>query len=232
MSFRTLEFSFSDLEVDIPGIHAVLGFPGQELPDPFNEYLAEALGFAAGLSEIRAAWLLEDHAVLDAARGTLRVDRITFETGKTLCKELRGTEKVLFFVCTAGKSVGERSSALLRGEDPAKGYIYDQLGTFLTEAAAEKMQQLFQREMAGSGLKITNRYSPGYCQWPVSDQHKLFSLFPEAPCGVTLTGSALMNPVKSASGLIGIGSGVKYRDYPCELCSSVQCMYRKIPAKE
>ena len=230
MNFRTLEFSFSDLDVDIPGLHAVLGCPGEALPDPFNGYLAEAIGLASGLKEIRAAWQVVQDVGMDAAGGTLRAGGLVFEIGKTLCKELRGMDKALFFVCTAGKSIGEKSSELLRGDDPAKGYIYDQLGSFLTEAAAARLQQIFLQETAGSGDKITNRYSPGYCQWPVSDQHKLFSLFPEPPCGVTLTESALMNPVKSASGLIGIGREVKYRDYPCELCSSLHCIYRKIPA--
>lgn len=75
---------------------------------------------------------------------------------------------------------------------------------------------------------ITNRFSPGYCHWNVSDQHKLFSLFDEAPRGVTLTDSALMNPVKSISGVIGICENVKYKDYHCRLCKSKDCTYRKV----
>ncbi|MCK7538940.1 MAG: hypothetical protein MZV63_52410 [Marinilabiliales bacterium] len=47
---------------------------------------------------------------------------------------------------------------------------------------------------------ITNRFSPGYCGWDVAEQHKLFSFFKDNFCGITLTESALMNPVKSVSG--------------------------------
>lgn len=230
MTVKTLIFKYGDLHIDIQGIHAVLGFPGMELPEPFDGYLEEALEFAAGLAEIQAAYQVIENVRLDPGNGTINAAGVIFRVGKTLCKELRGAEKLLFFVCTAGKSISEKSSQLLTGEDPAKGYIFDQVGTFLTEGACEKMQQLFEKEVVKGGEKITNRYSPGYCQWDVSDQHKLFSLFPTAPCGVTLTGSALMNPVKSASGLIGIGREVKFRDYPCELCSSLNCIYRKVPA--
>jgi cobalamin-dependent methionine synthase I len=113
------------------------------------------------------------------------------------------------------------------GEDPAKGYIYDQVGIFLTEAAGDRMQQLIRKELPPDKT-TTNRYSPGYCHWNVSDQHHLFSLFPPAPCGVTLTHSALMNPVKSISGVIGIGKEVSYRDYPCALCQSLNCIYRRV----
>lgn len=229
INVKTLVFHSGELDIDVEAIHEVLGFPGTELPDPFDSYLREAMDYAAGLAEIQVCYRITGPVVLDPEQGTVTAAGVTFHAGKTLCRELRGVEKLLFFVCTAGKSISERSSELLKGEDPAKGYIFDQVGTFLTEAACRKMQQIVEEEIAMAGDKITNRYSPGYCQWDVSDQHKLFSLFPSAPCGVTLTGSALMNPVKSASGLIGIGRKVKFRDFPCELCSSVNCIYRKVP---
>jgi len=64
-------------------------------------------------------------------------------------------------------------------------------------------------------VNSTNRYSPGYCQWDVGDKHKILSLSGEDPCGRKLKSSALMNPVKSISGLIGLGVDVKYRYYVC-----------------
>ena len=96
--------------------------------------------------------------------------------------------------------------------------IFDELVTF--DMGAMNFGKLLKE-------KLTNRYSPGYCHWDVADQRKLFSLFPSAPCGVTLTSSLLMNPVKSISGVIGIGKSVGYRDYPCALCLSNHCIYRK-----
>jgi len=35
----------------------------------------------------------------------------------------------------------------------------------------------------------------------------------------------LMNPIKSVSGLIGIGRDVKYSPYQCNLCDSKNCIY-------
>ena len=59
-----------------------------------------------------------------------------------------------------------------------------------------------------------------------SSQLLLFSLFGNFPCGVTLTPSALMNPVKSISGIICIGR-VTFRDYQCSLCHQKNCVYRE-----
>lgn len=126
------------------------------------------------------------------------------------------------------KTISEKSASLLQGDDPVLGYVYDVLGSIITEAAGDRMQSFLKSETEMNGEQVTNRYSPGYCQWPLSDQRKLFSFFHENICGVSLTDSSLMHPVKSISGVIGIGKNVKYREYICSLCSSSNCIYRKI----
>jgi hypothetical protein len=85
------------------------------------------------------------------------------------------------------------------------------------------------KNIAGvSGMKITNRYSPGYCSWNVSEQKKLFSLLPEGCCGITLSASSLMSPIKSISGIIGMGRSVEFKEYVCEICSMKDCIFRQI----
>jgi len=226
MSITEYHFRYDELLPDLQGLHAVLGFAGQSLPAPFDSYLKEALEFAAGLDDMMASCTWIDTIQVEPSRGTIQAGRHSFHIGKTLCKELKHAEKFIFFICTAGRTISDKSAVLLNGEDPAKGYIFDQIGIFLTEAAGDRMQQLIQKELL-PGERMTNRYSPGYCHWDVADQRQLFSLFPPAPCGVSLTSSLLMNPVKSISGVIGIGKSVSYRDYPCALCLSTHCIYRK-----
>ena len=85
--------------------------------------------------------------------------------------------------------------------------------------------------MREAGLKITNRYSPGYCGWDVSEQKKLFKILPEKFCGIELTDSCLMHPIKSVSGIIGIGKSVKFNEYTCNLCDEADCLYRNLRHK-
>ncbi|MFN2335640.1 MAG: hypothetical protein ABR560_01615, partial [Bacteroidales bacterium] len=61
--------------------------------------------------------------------------------------------------------------------------------------------------------------------------HKLFSFFKDNFCAITLTDSALMNPVKSVSGLIGIGRDVRYTSYQCHICDNKNCIYRNRKTK-
>ena len=89
------------------------------------------------------------------------------------------------------------------------------------------MEEALQAFIDKTGWKHTNRFSPGYCGWHVSEQQRLFSLFPTAnPCGIRLTDSSLMIPIKSVSGIIGIGKNVRHLDYSCGLCNYSKC-YKK-----
>ena len=113
-----------------------------------------------------------------------------------------------------------------RDGDPVSGYIIDIIGSEIVESATDLMQAELEKEMEDMGLHMSNRYSPGHCGWNVSEQKKLFSLFPENYCGISLTESSLMIPIKSVSGIIGIGKEVKKVGQPCQVCDVDKCLYR------
>ena len=69
-----------------------------------------------------------------------------FKTGKTVFGELRGSKQLAFFVCSAGKSISEKSTLLLSGEDPVLGYVYDVLGAAIVEDAGYLMQSNLKQE--------------------------------------------------------------------------------------
>ncbi|KAB2838638.1 MAG: hypothetical protein F9K45_11080, partial [Melioribacteraceae bacterium] len=100
------------------------------------------------------------------------------------------------------------------------------------EACANALHEHIKEKMLRNNLKTTNRYSPGYCNWKVNEQHLLFSLLPKNFCGIKLTDSALMLPIKSISGIIGIGEKVKYSEYSCNECNIKDCTYRTITVRK
>jgi cobalamin-dependent methionine synthase I len=110
--------------------------------------------------------------------------------------------------------------------DMIKGYVVDVLANAVVEEAMDRVQENLSQEMAAAGLNITNRYSPGYCGWDIAEQQKLFSLLPEGFVGISLTPSSLMQPMKSVSGIIGIGKAVRFNHYTCNLCDDTNCLYR------
>lgn len=224
---KEYNFKFDELIINQGKISSVLGYGDGSLPAPFDEYIEMALDDAKYLTDIRSAYRIFDDAEIDDKRYRILAGKQELNVGKAVCSELKGADRLVFYVCTAGKTISEKSASLLRGNDPVLGYVYDVLGSIITEAAGDRMQSFLKSETGINGEQLTNRYNPGYCQWPVSDQHKLFSFFHKNICGVSLTDSSLMHPVKSISGVIGIGKNVKYREYVCSLCFSKNCIYRK-----
>lgn len=218
-------FTFEELEVDRKEIIEALGYTEDTLFEPFPTYLSDAYKRCSQLKDIKGAFQIFD--IEDCSKkNAICVQNMEFRVGKTIRGELNGAESVAFFVCTAGAEISQLADDLLKGDDPVFGYVYDVIGSAIAEAVGDRIQESIGINAQEKGQKITNRYSPGYCHWNVADQHKLFFLFGGTVCGVTLTSSALMYPVKSISGLIGIGDDVKFHDYQCDLCEMENCVYR------
>ncbi len=227
-----IAYSLDELTLDLDYLSAILGFPDGVLPEPFDEYVAEALREAEKICEIRGAFFFSEKSGFAPDNSLIIIEGIELKIGKTVAKELRNSENFALFICTAGPGISKRSQEMLTGENPALGYVFDVLGSMIVEAATDRMQNEIKRMVNSSGQVCTNRYSPGYCNWSVADQHKLFSFFPENCCGVRLTDSALMYPIKSVSGIIGIGKDVKFREYTCDLCSQTDCFHRNYQLKK
>ena len=153
---------------------------------------------------------------------------VTFDAGKIICRQLRGAQKFAVFVATVGPDYFQWTDAVKRRDDMFQAYAMDCVGSQIVESVADYMETVLQNEIEPAGFKRTNRFSPGYCGWHVSAQPALFSLFPEQnPCGIELTESCLMLPMKSVSGVIGIGPDVRYLPYTCGICDKKDCYKRR-----
>jgi hypothetical protein len=176
------------------------------------------------------------YVILEALPGNnteeISIAESSFHTGKILVNMLKGARQYIFFISTAGSGPENLARTLIEEGQYLEGYIVDLIASSLAEATAQYVHDHLKELGARSGFKITNRYSPGYCGWKVNEQQKLFSLFPEGSCGINLSESSLMSPIKSVSGVVGAGAEVSFRDYTCELCSMKDCFFRKTRASQ
>ena len=224
---KRLQFKFEELVIDLKEIKNLLGYEEGHLPAPFCIYLEEALQEAGKSTDIRAVYRIINDINVTSSSIQVPSEQLEFKINKIIGKKLKGSERCAFFICTAGENISNKSKLLLNADNPVLSYIYDLLGSAVAEAVADKVQEEIKREAGLNGEMITNRYSPGYCYWDVSEQHKLFSLF-SSTLGIALNNSSLMQPTKSISGVIGIGKNVVYRNNSCELCTHVNCKRRRL----
>ena len=150
-----------------------------------------------------------------------------FEMGNIILRQLRGSEAFALFICTSGLEFETYQHRLKEQGDMVRVFIADALGSVIAEKCADQMEKALQESIDKLGWMHTNRFSPGYCGWHVSQQQLLFPLFQGHTCGVKLTDSSLMVPIKSVSGIIGLGEKVRKLEYTCGLCDFKQCYKRK-----
>lgn len=177
----------------------------------------------------------ETMAVIDEVRQCLRPEFCffvvrelpDFDMGKIILRQLRGSEAYALFICTSGVDFEAYQQHLKQQGDMVRVFIVDALGSVIAEHCADRMEECLQESIDKLGWHHTNRFSPGYCGWHVSQQQLLFPLFQGQTCGVELTDSSLMVPIKSVSGIIGVGENVRKLDYTCRLCNFAKCYKRK-----
>jgi len=194
---------------------------GKEIPrdDPITrDLLPELMEKCRQASSPQAVYQVIQKKEL-AEKSQILMDDTAFKVGGTIQKMLRNSEYYALFIATIGPGAETIARESMAAGDYLEGYISNIAGSVLAEEIAEQTHQAIGKEAKRQGMLITNRYSPGYCGWNVVEQQKLFSFFPEKCCGITLTESSLMTPIKSVSGLVGLGQNVRFRDYTCELCS-------------
>jgi len=169
--------------------------------------------------------IFEDNSISVEA-GKLTLHDTTFQLDKIIAKQIRKCTSIAFVAVTLGKKYDEWINQYFKNGDPFQGYVADTIGSEMVENAADIIELVVEKEAIKIGLNGTNRYSPGYCGWHVSEQHKFFSFLPDKFCGIELSESALMSPVKSVSAIIGLGKECEKKDYQCSLCSMENCYKR------
>ena len=228
MENKTFQFGFNDLRLSVAQIENVIGFNEGDDREYVNGIIEEILRESQEIANIKAQYSIFSNIQFDSGARSVDINKISFDIKKIVFGQIKKSDSLAIFLCTAGAEIGIRSRKAMQERDLLRGYIYDVIGSEIAEAAADLMQNDLEKMTAYDGMKITNRYSPGYCGWDVAEQHKLFGLIPDNFCGIRLTESALMDPVKSVSGIIGIGKDVKMNPYTCTMCDMKDCMFRKV----
>ncbi len=225
---KEFNYTFEELLLKPEEIEKFIGFEGGASPKPFPELIKSGISMASDMCVLKGGLKILNSVIVDKTNSTVKTEDIIFNPGKIVTARLLQSTQAALFVCSAGEEITSYSKKYSNEGDTLLGYILDSIGSLIVEKATDKMQEWLKNEMVAQGSNISDRFSPGYCNWDVSEQQKLFSLLPPDFCGITLSPSSLMNPIKSVSGIIGIGDKLKQKGYHCDWCKDSNCIYRKI----
>ena len=147
--------------------------------------------------------------------------------GKMAEGMLRDCEKAVLLACTLGAAY-EQAERTWRVRDMARAAVLNACGSAFVEVGCEEAERTIQRRHPE--LYLTDRFSPGYGDLPLSVQEGLLrALGAEKYLGIQLTPSFLMIPSKSVTAVIGLAAtpqGTRIRG--CAYCGMKDtCEIRK-----
>ncbi len=216
------------LKVSAGNIMTLMGYSPENWDPTIHEMVAVAIEAAETAFAPAAGYVCLETLQRAEHPETMVVGTQVFETKRRIATQLKNAECVAVYVCTIGDALERIAGDCMREGDALRAYLFDLIASEAVEALASILHQHVRNIAAAHSMGSSNRFSPGYCEWDVGEQHLLFSLLPAGFCGVTLAASALMHPVKSTSGFIGIGHGVKEKNYSCDFCNQRNCTFRQI----
>jgi hypothetical protein len=157
----------------------------------------------------------------------VQLDETVEFTSAKLAKTLKNAEKIVCFVGTIGTGVENEINRLLDKQKLADAYILDAMASVAVENMIDRFQNLMENRFSEEDRAVTLRFSPGYCDWPVTQQKKLFDIFNPKQLNVELLDSCLMKPRKSVSGVFGITPQKSESYNPCRDCPTRRCESRR-----
>jgi hypothetical protein len=230
--FVNVPLSASDVNVTEFQISVLLGYDEPGVDEFVSDMIRQSIQISQAQIHPKGGFVLIPVVEIIPEQGMVVLQNQSFKVGRRIAFQLKNAEYLAIFVGTIGAGVEKLSDKYFRDRDMLEGYIYNLIGSEAAESVAELIHNHVKNMAEEKDLKITNRFSPGYCNWDVAEQFKLFQLFDGQFADVTLTESALMHPVKSVSGIIGIGKHVVFKDYSCEQCGQPNCLFSKLKKKE
>ena len=199
-----------------------LGFKGGELPPELEDSLRRCETRLLETARPRVLWklfpLLPD--------GSLAGTRFRPE-GRDIRAFLDGCGELILMAATLGAEV-ERVIRKAQLSDMAEALILDACGSAAIEQVCDNLCGELAAEFAPRYL--TDRFSPGYGDFPLTQQAELFSVLDVTRrIGVTLSPGGLMLPQKSVTALIGVSDRPQpMRPRGCAACSLREsCAFRK-----
>jgi len=187
----------------------------EEVDDAYSLIQPSCFYQLMNIRQIRQPWvILEDGIVI---------------TSNVLSQVLARCHHGVLFVANIGRRLEERVTQLMQEGQMLRATILDAVGSEAAEKTAGYLQDKVREVATSNGSEITLRYSPGYCDWDITQQRVLFEAMNSAPLGVSLTEECLMVPRKSISGIIGLSRFEKYqlRYSACRFCTKTDCQNRR-----
>jgi hypothetical protein len=224
-TIRFYDVPVSEIPVNFHELYLLMGY-GAHTPSIEVQEMVEEMWFdLQNWCTPHFGYTMHGGEIIDRAH--VKVANTVLHTGRIITAALCEAEKFILFTATAGHEFDYWLKQIKKNDDIVKAFVANSLGSIITESTVSLLMKKIEQIATEERHHISNNYSPGYCDWQLVEQKSLFSLFPPHITGIQLTDSCLMLPIKSVSGIVGIGRNIKKRPYGCAICKMKNCIKNK-----
>ncbi len=196
-----------------------LGWRGSEIPPEVGAQLDACLAETVQLAAPRMVWRVFDREAVP--EGLL--------LGEDVHALLVESRRCVLLAATLGGGV-ENAIRRAQVRDMTRALILDCCGSAAIEAVCDAAEQEILAAL-GEGAFLTDRFSPGYGDLPLSVQPRFLETLDTARrIGLTLTSTGIMTPRKSVTAVLGVAASPQSKRFRgCAYCSMFEtCTFRKV----
>ena len=215
-----------DIEIDRQRVLLSIGYRTDRKPSArIVSLIDEHMENAHQLMEPAYSYIIKD--IEAVRRSCVFLDgSIVFES-EVMARLMEQCKMVTVFLVTIGSRLEKMVLRLAEDGLVLESAVLDAIGSVATETVAEFVHGRIEEVAHAQGLRVSRRFSPGYCDWAIRQQKKIFRAMDGNSMGVRLTKECLMVPRKSISGVIGIGPREMKNYNPCKTCNKRDCLGRR-----
>ena len=204
-----LSQSFGVFEPEIEGIHpdTILRIHGYKEPNKVKPIIRDTAQtmLSEGLSLFDPVIYFRKIGIKSLSKSHLELQELGItldnpEFGDTLA----GCSDIVVFLLTLGYQPDHRSTELQAKDDLLEAVFLETACWLGIERATRCFVEKIRSITNSNDCRITKRLAPGYKDWVLTDQRKIFALFDGKDIGIELLEGDCMKPKMSRSGMYGI----------------------------
>ena len=174
-----------------------------------------------------------ENDILKICRPAYTFTEIPFDSivlgGNDIKRVLKNSEKIIVIAATLGIYV-DKLMRKTQVTDMAQAVVLDAMASVAVEQFMDKIEE--ELKIRYSDYYFTNRFSPGYGDYPLDRQKEIVKLLnTEKKLGLSLTESLMLNPSKSVTAVIGLEKKPINNEEgctsKCSKCNKKDCLYRR-----
>ena len=182
-------------DIDRQRIFRDIGYPPNSEPSArmvslVNDYIENAYEFISP----SFSYAVRDVKLVNGTSSIIE-DGIVFESG-VIARLLEKASKVAVFVLTIGKYLEDTAAKLAQDGLVLQSAVLDAIGSDGAERLADSVEGQISEVAHNQGLTIGRRFSPGYCDWDVSQQEMVFQAMKGDYDLIVIGARSLQGPLK------------------------------------